>query len=129
MTSPIGNSEIPKPATLRDENYLEYVRSLKCLVLNCNNKAEAHHTGRHGIGIKSDDYRAVPLCRKHHTELTAPGKGRRWFEDYYGIDFQEQVIRCLIGYVLRTTVAYLTNPNAKVEVPYRPYLFRKRGGQ
>jgi hypothetical protein len=49
----------------RDGRYLDWIRSLPCLV--CGRPAEAHHTGPHGLGKKADDSTAIPLCTEHHT--------------------------------------------------------------
>lgn len=80
----------------RDATYLAFVRRLPCLLCNPSftrmlliaafadieeainrvsigstqsSRTEAAHTGDHGIGIKSDDRTAIPLCgMAHHRE-------------------------------------------------------------
>jgi hypothetical protein len=49
----------------RDWRYLAWIRTLPCVV--CGGRAEAHHTGPHGRGVKASDYTAIPLCTEHHT--------------------------------------------------------------
>ena len=54
--------------------YLAHIRTLPCLV--CQQPAEAHHLmiiGRRGMGMKTEDKYAVPLCHPHHMELHMMG--------------------------------------------------------
>lgn len=84
---------LDKNRTDRDASYLEFVRSLGCLV--CGRPAEAHHQavrGQGSVGAKCSDYRALPLCHDHHcgggTEAQ-PGSVHTmgWsFWERYGID-------------------------------------------
>ena len=62
----------PKPKREKDEKYLEWVRSQKCLVKTCNKQAEAAHF--HSRGAGGSDYSARPLCRIHHIEEHTIGK-------------------------------------------------------
>lgn len=76
------------PQTLREARaFLEYIRSLPCLV--CQNPSTfAHHllrTGDRGMGYKSPDRYAVPLCNGHHRELHRLGDESSFFLRY-GID-------------------------------------------
>jgi hypothetical protein len=53
--------------------YLAWVRSRPCIVDfgygTCEGRIHAHHAGRKpGVGLKSNDDTAVPLCDKHHRE-------------------------------------------------------------
>jgi hypothetical protein len=50
----------------RDPEYLRWIRSLPCLVCGSTRYIEAAHTGPHGLGQKSPDSSAVPLCTRHH---------------------------------------------------------------
>lgn len=50
----------------RDPIYLAFIRSLPCTIRGLSWGIEAAHTGPHGLGQKSSDYSAIPLCRKHH---------------------------------------------------------------
>jgi len=77
---------IPKHKNIRDEKYLNTLRGSPCLV--CRRGAEAHHlqhVGERGIGMKSGDNFAVPLCRTCHTELHRFGSERTWW-DLTGVD-------------------------------------------
>lgn len=47
---------------IRSENYLAFVRARPCCVCGAPGPSEAHHFGRHGMGIKCSDIRTVPLC-------------------------------------------------------------------
>ena len=53
-----------KPA--RNRQYLAWIRTLPCVVCGSTCGIEASHTGPHGLGQKSSDYSAIPLCAKHH---------------------------------------------------------------
>lgn len=53
-----------KPA--RSHHYLAWIRTLPCVVCGSTQGIEASHTGPHGLGQKSSDYSAIPLCARHH---------------------------------------------------------------
>ena len=53
-----------KPA--RNPRYLAWIRTQPCCVCGSTRRIEASHTGPHGIGQKSPDSSAIPLCAKHH---------------------------------------------------------------
>ncbi len=77
---------IPKTKRLVDEKYLASLRGEPCLV--CRQGGEAHHLMRaeaRGIGRKTSDNWAVPLCHKCHMELHAFGDEQTWW-DVLGID-------------------------------------------
>jgi hypothetical protein len=50
----------------RDPMYLAWIRTLACVVCGSTRGIEASHTGPHGLGQKSSDFSAIPLCYKHH---------------------------------------------------------------
>jgi 5-formaminoimidazole-4-carboxamide-1-beta-D-ribofuranosyl 5'-monophosphate synthetase len=50
----------------RDSRYLAWIRTLPCVVCASTRGIEASHTGPHGLGQKSSDFSAIPLCHKHH---------------------------------------------------------------
>ena len=50
----------------RSRTYLTWIRTLPCAICGETRGIEASHTGPHGIGQKSSDYSAIPLCDKHH---------------------------------------------------------------
>jgi hypothetical protein len=50
----------------RNRHYLAWIRTLPCVVCGSSGWIEASHTGLHGLGQKSSDYSAIPLCIKHH---------------------------------------------------------------
>src|SRR5258707_15596220 len=53
-----------KPA--RIFRYLAWIRTQTCCVCGSKRAIEASHTGPHGIGQKSPDSSAIPLCASHH---------------------------------------------------------------
>ena len=50
----------------RNPRYLAWIRTQPCCVCGSKRAIEASHTGPHGIGQKSPDPSAIPLCAKHH---------------------------------------------------------------
>jgi hypothetical protein len=50
----------------RDSKYLAWIRTLPCVVCGAARGIEASHTGPHGLGQKSPDSSAIPLCYRHH---------------------------------------------------------------
>lgn len=62
-----------------DIAFLDWVRGEACVASAANGiddnhhgRTEAHHAGKNpGIGMKAPDRTAIPLCSKHHAELTA----------------------------------------------------------
>jgi hypothetical protein len=51
---------------MRDRRYLAWIRTLPCVVCGSTRRIEASHTGPHGLGQKSPDSSAIPLCYRHH---------------------------------------------------------------
>ena len=100
-----------KPA--RDQRYLAWIRSLPCVVCGITRGIEAAHTGPHGLGQKSPDTSAIPLCVKHHRT----GKdsyhrlGPRTFSDVHNLDIAGIVRRLglkpLVGIEAGSFVGYL----------------------
>jgi hypothetical protein len=86
----IGN---PKPA--RNPRYLAWIRTHPCVVCGASRGIEASHTGPHGLGQKSPDTSAIPLCTKHHrTGNDSYHKlGPRNFSQVHGLDIPEIVRR------------------------------------
>ena len=50
----------------RNPRYLAWIRTQPCCVCGSKKAIEASHTGPHGLGQKSPDSSAIPLCAKHH---------------------------------------------------------------
>lgn len=67
---------------IEDRSYLDWVKKLECCV--CNAPADdPHHivvVGYKGMGSKTADYWAIPLCRPHHDELHHDKQ--KWEEEY-----------------------------------------------
>lgn len=51
---------------VRNPAYLRWIRTLPCSVCRTTRGVEASHTGPHGLGQKSSDFSAIPLCAAHH---------------------------------------------------------------
>ena len=50
----------------RHPKYLAWIRTQPCVVCGARRGIEASHTGPHGLGQKSPDTSAIPLCVRHH---------------------------------------------------------------
>lgn len=72
----------PKQTVERDEKYLQFVRSLPCTVCNHPAPSHAHHhppAGQSSTGLKTSDYRTVPLCgTRCHDLLHCVGRHTFW---------------------------------------------------
>ena len=49
-----------------DPAHLRWIRTLRCVVCGSTRYVEAAHTGPRGLGQKSADSTAIPLCVRHH---------------------------------------------------------------
>jgi hypothetical protein len=84
------------PETIRDENYLGYVRDIPCLVCAAPPPSDPHHLDSGVTGSKGDDWTCVPLCRKHHREYHSVGE--RKMEDRYPVNLWKCAHRILRRY-------------------------------
>jgi len=61
---------VPKaPKPMRSASYMRYVREHPCCRCETTQSIEAHHFGEHGMSVKPDDFRTVPLCTACHREF------------------------------------------------------------
>lgn len=72
----------------RSEEYLEWIRSKKCIVC-LKRPVVPHHSETGGYGIKGSDFAAVPLCGVHHGEVH--NNGKMTFQEEHGVDFVYEV--------------------------------------
>ena len=81
------------------KRYLAYIRGKACLV--CGDVGEPHHIVSRGAG--GSDLTAVPLCRRHHSEMESQGKLGFWKKYYFErsdlIDFLRGQVWLLQGYI------------------------------
>jgi len=81
---------LPKPERMRDPQYLEFVRSLPCLIPGCTLRhCDPHRVVSRPRGGGNDQ--VVPLCRRHHREAHALGRVK--FQRVYGLSFPEAIAR------------------------------------
>lgn len=79
----------PRPAEKSAPGFLQWLRGRECAAVHfgvCEGKLEAAHTygaGNKGVGTKSNDAYAIPLCSRHHR--LQHDRGWRTFEHEYGI--------------------------------------------
>lgn len=53
----------------RDADYLDYVRTMPCILCGVQHRSEAHHAkvGQNiAVAMKTEDFRAIPLCHQCH---------------------------------------------------------------
>src|SRR5207247_1205917 len=79
----------------RNPKYLTFIRSLPCAVCGTCRHIEAAHTGPRGLGQKSSDLSAIPLCAPEHR--TGPKSyhklGPHKFVTIHGLDIPALVAR------------------------------------
>jgi hypothetical protein len=75
----------------RDQAYLDYIRQLPCCICGDNTSVEAahlrvgsinHDKRETGMGEKSSDKWAVPLCGRHHREQHSMNELEFWASYY-----------------------------------------------
>ena len=106
----------------RSPRYLAWIRTQPCCVCGstqpccvCGSKKsiEASHTGPHGLGQKSPDASAIPLCAKHHRTGgdSYHQLGPRKFSEKHNLDIPAIVRRLNLKPTIRVEdgwfVAYL----------------------
>lgn len=63
---------------LRD--YISWLHDQECAAVPCANRdIEAHHGGKHGMGLRNSDQQALPLCSRHHRQITSFRPDKRGF--------------------------------------------------
>lgn len=60
----------PAPTTIRSEDYLQYIREQRCVACHSAPPNDPHHLESGGMGTKSGDRTAVPLCRTSTGSIT-----------------------------------------------------------
>lgn len=94
----------------RNPRYLAWIRTQPCVVCGTRRGIEAAHTGPHGLGQKSPDSSAIPLCIRHHRT----GKdsyhrlGARKFAEVHQLDIPELVRRLNTKPVIRVEAGAFT---------------------
>ena len=87
---------------VRDADYLRFIRTLPCACCDSRRGVESSHMGPHGMGQKSSDLSAIPLCRWHHR--TGPGSyhklGPVAFAETHGLDVSRLIVRLNTAYEL-----------------------------
>ena len=55
---------------MKDPKYLQWIRSRPCIFesARCQGPTEAHHATGAGMGLKTSDRSAMPLCTLHHRQ-------------------------------------------------------------
>lgn len=87
----------------RNLQYLAWIRSQPCIVCGSRWSVEASHTGPRGLGQKSSDFSAIPLCRRHHRtgDDSYHKLGPRRFAQVHNLDIPTIVRRLSAKPVIR----------------------------
>lgn len=83
-----------KEQPIRDQQYLNWIRSLPCVLCQNHPPSDPHHIpkqGHSGKGTKTDDTRAIPLCHYHHIEYHQ--YGRLTFSIANNIEYESVILR------------------------------------
>jgi len=105
---------------VRNPRYLAWIRTLPCAVCGASRGIEASHTGHHGLGQKSPDTSAIPLCARHHrTGKDSYHKlGPRNFAHFHHLDIPDIVRRLNTKPIIRVEagafVGYLEDQQYKL---------------
>ena len=91
----------PKQTVERDKKYLDYIRSLPCTVCKCPAPSHAHHhplEGHSSVGLKTSDFRTVPLCFRCHDRVHRSGRVSFWGNT----DVEVVISKLNVDYFLRS---------------------------
>ena len=102
LVAPAEIVTIAKPRRETDEAYLNYIRSLPCLICRQLGSDPDHLKT---VGSRGSDYGAVPLCRTHHTERHAHGTA--WINARHNIDHWFEAHRRAVAYLI-ARIAHLS---------------------
>src|ERR1035441_6547045 len=88
---------------IRNPGYLRWIRTLPCSVCRTSRSIEAAHNGPHGMGQKSSDLSAIPLCARHHRtgDDSYHKLGPRRFAEVHQVNLQAIVARLSAKPVIR----------------------------
>jgi len=96
------SSAIEKSPRVFSPSYIEWIRSLNCIVCDAPNP-HPHHIIGHGYGgeaIKADDYLTMPLCFNHHTGDQGVHRGHQSWERKWGCQLRMCVQTLIVSYGL-----------------------------
>ena len=87
-----GSRDMTPP---RNPRYLAWIRTQPCCVCGSKMAIAASHTGPHGLGQKSPDSSAIPLCLKHHRtgNDSYHRLGPRKFAQKHNLDIRAIVVK------------------------------------
>lgn len=80
----------------RSAAFLEFVRSQPCVGCMAPPRNDAHHWGARGVGIKTEDYRTVPLCRMCHQTFHQQGRVGPFDRDRTRFEFLRAQVDLLV---------------------------------
>ncbi len=108
----------------RSPRYLAWIRTQPCCVCGSTRGIEASHTGPHGLGQKSPDSSAIPLCAKHHrTGADSYHRlGPRKFSEKHNVDIPAIVRRLNLKPMIRVEAGWFV-----AYIDSRRYVLSKTG--
>lgn len=89
---------LPKPTTEECPEYLEWIRTLRCVRRHWG-PCHAHHqpgVGGGSVGMKVSDFRALPLCPVCHDAYHRHGRATFWGST----DFEELILQYNLEFFL-----------------------------
>ncbi len=105
-------NEIP-----RSRVYLDYIRSMPCLITKSEHEIVAHHVHIFkdgGMGIKPSDFRTVPLTPLEHQRLHQMGERSYWAKK--NIDVEIVIIVLLCSFAKLDATKLLCTSNTHVDI-------------
>lgn len=89
-----------KEETYRSEEYLNFIRSLPCLIedRNCFSQIAPHHIEARAT---CSDLWTLPLCCGHHTGDNGIHRGKETFERRYGLNIDREVMKLNKQYIIK----------------------------
>jgi len=91
---------MPDTHTVRDEDYLAWVRDQPCAVCADSAPSDPHHLDSGIMGSKGDDWTALPLCRECHRAYH--DEGHDTFQTQHSVDLWREAHRHLRRYLSST---------------------------
>jgi len=76
-----------------DETYLIWIRVQRCCFCDAGAPSDPHHKTGGGMGTKSHDNTAIPLCRRCHQAFHDHVKMFRWWDKEQKRNWHEAMIR------------------------------------
>lgn len=88
-----------------DKDYTDWLRAQPCNQCGKQAGCDPHHRTGAGMGMRSHDHKAIPLCRTCHTEFHAGSGFFKSLDKQGKRDYQDEAIeRCRRSYSSKAPV-------------------------